>query len=114
MGDRGNSLLRFFDRWVGIPIVWMAGLFVRKKPPPKMEDIRAVGVLAIAAIGDTVLISAVLKDMLAVLSGRPVTVFCSLGNRAAFELCIGEAINLVTIPVKNLPKAIKNNQTGAV
>lgn len=107
MGDRGNALLRFVDRFAGIPAVFLTGLTVRRKPPPKDGEIRSIGILAIAAIGDTILLSAVLKDMMAALPGRSVTVFCSEGNRTAFELCMGNSVKLLRIPVKHPFKAIK-------
>jgi ADP-heptose:LPS heptosyltransferase len=104
MGDRGNSLLRFFDRFAGIPLVFLLGLFVRKKKIP--HKINRIAILATAAIGDTILISAVLKDLITVCTDSSLTVYCGKTNRATFEMAIPH-LNLITIPVNNPLKAIK-------
>jgi ADP-heptose:LPS heptosyltransferase len=62
MGNRGNQILRFVDFYCGIPLVLLIGAFhSRRRTLP--EKISRIGILATAAIGDTVLMSAVLKDL---------------------------------------------------
>ncbi len=64
MADRGNRLLRRGDFLIGIPLTFLLGaLRLKKRPLPPEDSIRRIGILATAAIGDTILISAVLKDL---------------------------------------------------
>src|SRR5271166_4478262 len=58
---RGNSRLRLVDRYLGIPMVFAAGLLRRKRQLP--HNPRQIGLLNTAAIGDTVLMSAVVADI---------------------------------------------------
>ncbi|OQX28701.1 MAG: hypothetical protein B0D92_07550 [Spirochaeta sp. LUC14_002_19_P3] len=104
MADRGNALLRFLDRVFGIPVVFFVGLFSRRRKVP--ENIESIGVLAIAAIGDTILLSAVLRDLQSALGEVKLTVFCSRGNSAAVQLST-EKISQIIIPVKNPLKAVR-------
>ena len=103
MSDRGNVILRHLDRYFGIPAVFLAGLTVRKKTVP--ENLSCVGILATAAIGDTLLMSAVLKDLFAALPGTKFTIYCGTTNRCTFEMAVPGS-ELITIPVNNPPAAI--------
>jgi ADP-heptose:LPS heptosyltransferase len=58
---RGNRKLRLVDRYLGIPAVYLAGLLRSKRTLP--SDPRTIGLLNTAAIGDTVLMSAVVPDI---------------------------------------------------
>ncbi|QEN05687.1 lipopolysaccharide heptosyltransferase family protein [Thiospirochaeta perfilievii] len=104
MCDRGNSSLRFFDRYLGIPIVFLLGLFHFKRKKP--ERFNSVGVLATAAIGDTLLISPILKDLKKRYPGSDITIFCGKTNKATFEMAL-PSFKLVVIPVNNPLKSLK-------
>ncbi len=104
MSDRGNSLLRFGDRYIGIPLVFLLGLF--KKRVKKPDSFKTVGILATAAIGDTLLISPVIKDFKKKYPESEVVIFCGKTNRGTFEMVLPE-YNLVTIPVNNPIKSLK-------
>lgn len=104
MGDRGNVLLRQLDRYVGIPLVFLAGLTVRKKSMP--EKMGTVGILATAAIGDTLLMSAVLKDLFAAHRNTDFTIYCGATNRGTFEMAL-PGTTLVPIPVNNPLAAVR-------
>ncbi len=58
---RGNRKLRLVDRYLGIPAVYLAGLLRSKRTLP--SDPRTIGLLNTAAIGDTVLMSAVVPEI---------------------------------------------------
>ena len=62
-GERGNPALRALDRYVGIPIVAVGGALRRRRPLPR--GLRRIGVLNATSIGDTVLLSAVVRDLAA-------------------------------------------------
>ena len=86
MSDRGNTLLRLADRYIGIPIVAVLGLF--KKSVQKPESFNTVAFLATAAIGDTLLISPVIKDFIATHPEADITVFCGKTNKGTFEMVL--------------------------
>lgn len=60
-GERGNPALRALDRYVGIPIVALGGALKPKRPRP--PEPQRIGVLNATSIGDTVLLSAVVRDI---------------------------------------------------
>lgn len=62
-GERGNPALRALDRYLGIPIVAAGGVLHRKRKLPR--ELRRIGVLNATSIGDTVLLSAVVRDIAA-------------------------------------------------
>ena len=62
-GERGNPALRALDRYFGIPVVAVGGALRRKRPCPR--ELRRIGVLNATSIGDTVLLSAVVRDIAA-------------------------------------------------
>ena len=51
--ERGSKLLKVFDKYIGIPIVFFLGIFKQKKQIPTRID--KIGILATAAIGDTII-----------------------------------------------------------
>ena len=102
MGDRGNVLLRYADRYLGIPLVFLAGLTVSPRPVPK--KIGRMGILATAAIGDSLLLSAVLNDLRKARPETEYTLFCGSAIRKILEMSV-TGMTLVDIPVKNPVKA---------
>ena len=58
---RGNARLRVIDYYVGIPLIAALGALRKKQPLPPKPD--RIGVLNTAAIGDTVIMSAVIADL---------------------------------------------------
>jgi len=105
MKDRGNQTLRFFDRYLGIPLVFTLGLFrLRKRNRP--EEIKSIGILATAAIGDTILISALIKDIRQANPQTEITIFCGKSNKAIAEISCPQN-SLIEIPVGNPHKSMK-------
>jgi ADP-heptose:LPS heptosyltransferase len=99
MKERGNALLRWADRYLGIPLVLMLGLFKKKRTWEGAP--RKVGVLLTAGIGDTVLFSSILQD----LKDCEITLFTGAGNGAMAELLPG--IRVVRLPITAPFKALK-------
>lgn len=75
---RGNPLLRAADRYVGIPVIAAAGALKRPRPWP--DDVRRIGVLNATSIGDTVVLSAVVRDIAAAFPEARTTLFTSTTN----------------------------------
>ena len=77
-GERGNPRLRLLDRYLGIPVVALGGLLRRPRPVP--ESPRRIGVLNSTNIGDTVLLSAVVRDLASAFPEAEVVFFAGPGN----------------------------------
>ena len=107
MADRGNRLLRRADFIAGIPMTFIAGLFkIRKKSLPPGDDIKRIGILATAAIGDTILISAVLKDLKSAYPDAEMVFFAG-GTNAAITQMICPQDRMAVLPVSRPDKACR-------
>ena len=96
-GERGNRVLRLFDRWAGVPLTAVAGLFSRRREPP--QQVCRVGVLCLGCIGDLVLLSGPIADLLSAGPEIQLTVFCSKPNEDVARMIPGVA-DVVVLPVK--------------
>jgi len=85
--DRGNILLKFFDRHLGIPLLRVFGLVRKKRRMPR--DIHRIAVLKTAAIGDTVLLSGVIADLKKAFPGSRITFLSGNSNHEASALIRG-------------------------
>lgn len=106
-GERGNLLLRSLDRTMGIPLVRLAGLCRKKSVPP--EILRSVGVLCLGCIGDMVLFSGPLADLIREHPQARLTIFCSHANLEAAQMTANQlaadTAEVVALPVKSPLKA---------
>jgi ADP-heptose:LPS heptosyltransferase len=90
--ERGNRRLKLIDRILGIPLIYILGGIARqfraRNPaiPTLANPPARVGVLMTAAIGDTILVSAVLRDMQAKWPAARIVLFIGASNRAMREL----------------------------
>lgn len=104
-GERGNTVLRLLDRWAGVPLVLLAGLVRRKRQTPPAA-LRRVGVLCLGCIGDLVLLSGPLAELLALRPQPQLTVFCSRQNQEIARMIPGVA-QVVVLPVKRPWEAVR-------
>jgi lipopolysaccharide heptosyltransferase III len=86
-GERGNRRLRLLDRYVGIPVVALSGAVRRRRSVPAAP--RRIGVMNSTTIGDTVLLSAVLRDVAAAFPDAEVILFAGPSNLAIARLIEG-------------------------
>jgi heptosyltransferase-3 len=90
---RGNRALRIIDKYCGIPLVFFLGLFIREKKAPAAgwQAVREPKILLLktAGIGDTILLSAIAKELKANVPAAAVTLVCTAGNLAMAK-CIPE------------------------
>ncbi len=93
--ERGNPTLRLLDRYVGIPLLASADLARRRRPLP--EAIRRIGIFKSSAIGDTVLLSAIVRDLSAALPDAQITFFAGRDNAAVARLI--DEVEVVTLPM---------------
>src|ERR1700676_3583317 len=88
---RGNSMLHHLDRYGGIPAIVVLGHMRRKRAAP--STIQTIGLLKLGAIGDTVLMSAVIADLRHAFPNASITFFSGESN---FEIAgMLEGVNRV-------------------
>jgi ADP-heptose:LPS heptosyltransferase len=97
--ERGNRTLKFFDRYAGIPLAMGLGLLRRKQPPLPGLDVRRAAFLQTAAIGDTVLSSAVVQDFKKAWPHAEVTFFTGSSNYETAGLIPG-IDSIIKLPIK--------------
>jgi ADP-heptose:LPS heptosyltransferase len=95
LSERGNPLLRGLDRYLGIPLVALGGLVKRRRPVP--AEIRRIGIVNATAIGDTVLLSAVARDIAAAFRQVETILFSSPGNVTFLRSLDGLAVAPIRI-----------------
>lgn len=103
MQERGNRILRWLDRYVGIPLVLFLGCFKRKRKIQKTDEI---AILITAGIGDTVLLTAILQG----LRNKKVTLFTGLSNAEMAKLISDVTVIPLSIlhPLASLKKIREN------
>jgi ADP-heptose:LPS heptosyltransferase len=101
---RGNSLLRRADRLVGVPLVLLLGLLRRRRRPSSRPA--RVGLLKTSAIGDSVLLSAIVADLRRGLPDARL-VFFSGADNAGLLSAVDGLDERVTVPVGSPLRAIR-------
>jgi len=87
--ERNNHMMKELDYWIGIPFIYTLGLFHKKRPLPKLDEkLSAYNFVLIktAAIGDTVLLSAVIRELKNTYPNCHITIVCSGNNVAMVRL----------------------------
>lgn len=98
--ERGNSTLRFLDKYVGIPVIRLLGLFRRKRLHFNAAAMRNAAFLHTAAIGDSVMLSAVVNDFKSAFPAVSLTLFTGFSNYQTAQLIAG-IDRVIRIPVSN-------------
>jgi heptosyltransferase-3 len=101
--ERGSVKLRCLDRYIGIPLVFVLGLCKRKRILP--EKITKVALLKTSAIGDTVLISAVVTELKKSYPGAHITLFTAASNYS-FALTLQNIDKVILLPINKPFSAI--------
>jgi len=104
MKERGNRILRFADRWLGIPTIALLGALSKRRAVPEAIDV--VGILMFGVIGDTIFAASLAR---AIKMWRPnVTVVALVAKSNAGAIDLVDGIDEVMIvPVGRPLKAIK-------
>jgi heptosyltransferase I len=88
MKERGNKKLRFWDKHLGIPLIWILGSVRYKKQfnPDLLnkKNLRII-ILKIAGIGDTILLSSIVSEIKESLCCPNITFVCSKSNYDAVK-----------------------------
>lgn len=107
MKERNNRLLRFCDTYIGIPLIFLLGLFRLKHKLPEYMKTKInprIAILKTAGIGDTVLVSSIIRDLKHIYPGCHITFICTNTNRAMAEM-IAEIDQIV---IFNLAKPLES------
>jgi ADP-heptose:LPS heptosyltransferase len=104
--ERGNRLLKFIDRYAGIPIVAVLGLVKGRRKAAVDKDISTAAFLQTAAIGDTILSSAIVQDLRIAFPESRVTFFTGASNYDIARMLPG-IDRVVKLPIANPLEAIR-------
>jgi heptosyltransferase III len=105
--DRGNARLKFLDRYAGIPVIATLGAARRVRGDrPVPADWKTIGLVKTVGIGDLVLLSAVIHDIRTARPDARIVLFVS-ANNAGFAELLEDVDAVVTVPVRNIPRAVK-------
>jgi len=97
LAARGDRRLRAVDRTLGVTLLFLAGLFRRRRRPP--AAVRRIGLLKSTALGDMILLSAVARDVVAAFPDASVFVLAGRDNADVARLI--ENVEVVTLPIGN-------------
>jgi ADP-heptose:LPS heptosyltransferase len=108
---RGNPTLHFVDRYIGIPAIAFAGSIRKKRILP--ANIRKIGLLKGGAIGDTVLLSAVVADLREAFPAAEIILFAGESN---YEMaCMLDGVDrVIKAPAGNVLKGIRAMRSAPV
>ena len=95
--ERANSKFRFLDRFIGIPIIFLLGL-LKKRNKILPDSIKKAAFLKTAGIGDTALLSAVVKDFKDAFPSAWLTFFVASNNYEMAQLISG-IDRIIKLPV---------------
>ncbi|MFB6355026.1 MAG: glycosyltransferase family 9 protein [bacterium] len=101
--ERGSSLLRVMDKGLGIPLLRSLGLIHNPRPLP--EKISSIALLRTNAIGDTILLSGVIKDLKQQYSEAEILFFTG-GSNHEIARCTAGSDRVIQLPVTNPFKSI--------
>jgi heptosyltransferase III len=105
--DRGNARLKFLDRYAGIPVIATLGAARRVRGTRAVPaDWQTIGLVKTVGIGDLVLLSAVIHDIRKARPDARIVLFVS-ANNAGFAKLLDDVDTVVTLPVRNIPGAVK-------
>ncbi|HVE69584.1 MAG TPA: glycosyltransferase family 9 protein [Solirubrobacteraceae bacterium] len=93
-GGRGSSPLRRLDRTLGVALLMALGTLRRGRPAPAAP--RRIGIMKTTGIGDAILASAVVRDVVAAFPRAEVVVFAGVENAGLARLV--EGARVVEIP----------------
>jgi heptosyltransferase I len=104
--ERGNKFYRTLDYYIGIPLVFIIGFF-RIKRKNIISNIKSIGLLKTAGIGDTIILSAIIRDINYSFPDIKIVLFTGGNNYDAAKIIIDNNIIIEKISFLNIIKSIK-------
>ena len=80
MNERNNRLMKKLDKYIGCPLLFALGLFRQKTVWQELPEQSAILLLKTAAMGDTILMDAVIREIKAYRPKSRITFVCSRSN----------------------------------
>lgn len=82
MGERNNPLMKKLDKWIGCPLLFVLGLFHKKR---SVKDIKntinpQIAIIKTAGIGDTIVLSAIVDEIKSEYPDSSITWICAANN----------------------------------
>jgi len=98
-----KKIFRFFDRYLGIPIVILLAFFTRRRNRLPIESIKNILVIKLAAIGDAILLIPLVRRLKNSFPDAKITFLCSDINRSIVEKIsyVDEVMNCRVYDFKN-------------
>ncbi|WP_187626307.1 glycosyltransferase family 9 protein [Selenomonas caprae] len=95
--ERNNPLLKRLDKWIGIPALYLLGKF--HHPQARPQTYRRIALIKTAAVGDTIILSAMVEEVKRAYPDADITVICSKNN-AAMVKCLPHVNRVETFVMK--------------
>ena len=109
--ERGKRCLKFLDRYLGIPVIYLLGLMKRKKK--LLPGFDSIGLMVTAAIGDTILLSGVISDLRKHFPDKEIVLFTTESNYEIGQLLSGPD-QVVKLSSRNPFRAIRGMRAKKV
>lgn len=108
MKERGNSLFKRLDRYAGIPLSAFFALLRKgnRKIPPALSDPPRFGILCFGAIGDLLLLTALVNGLRGRFCHARIDVICSSANAGVLPI-LANVDDAVSFPVTRPDKLVK-------
>lgn len=100
MSERGNSILRFLDYWAGIPLCMLTSLCRIFHFPDAPERAERIAILCQGAIGDLLLLSALIQSLHKKFPKLQIDLYLSKANCQGAEL-LPYVHSAICFPIKN-------------
>lgn len=94
--ERNAKLLKYLDRYLGIPLIALIGIVKKRGHKPK--EIRSIGIFAFAAIGDSILSSVLITSIKRAWPDAKIVIFASKANAQIYSVLSGFD-ELVALPI---------------
>ncbi len=104
MNERGSILLKFLDKYLGIPLLFFLGCFKFSRKIP--AEIKTIALLKTAAIGDTVLLTGIVKDLKKAYPSAKIILFTG-GSNFIFAKLLKDFDRVEKLPIKNILKSTR-------
>lgn len=91
MKERNNPWMKRLDKCIGCPLLFILGIFRNKKPAINLDniDVPRIVLIKTAAIGDTIILSAMVDEIKRQYPRSSITVICSHNNLSMVKLIRG-------------------------
>ena len=80
-----RAIFRVFDKYVGIPVIFLLAIFTKRKRRIPIENIKKILVIKLAAIGDSILLIPTIRTIKKNFPNAEITFICSQINYSVIK-----------------------------